>query len=76
MKKTTIAFAVSALLLASQLVPYGRDHSNPPVRQEPAWNSLEFRTLAQRACFDCHSNETKWPWYASVRQPRGWYNVT
>ncbi len=37
--------------------------NNPPVKNEPAWNSPQTRALAQRACFDCHSNETQWPWY-------------
>lgn len=26
---------------------------------------------AARACFDCHSNETRWPWYAHVA-PISW----
>ena len=26
----------------------------------------------QKACFDCHSNNTKYPWYAEI-QPVGWY---
>jgi hypothetical protein len=54
-----------------QLVPYGRAHSNPPVIAEPAWNHPRTRELAKRACFDCHSNETKWPWYAKVA-PFSW----
>ena len=54
-----------------QLVPYGRAHTNPPVVQEPAWDSPRTRELAVRACFDCHSNETKWPWYAHVA-PFSW----
>jgi hypothetical protein len=58
-------------LLAIQLVPYGRDHTNPPVRREPAWDSPTTRALAVRACFDCHSNETHWPWYTHVRRSRG-----
>ena len=37
--------------------------TNPPVTAEPAWDSPQTRVLAQRACFDCHSNETSWPWY-------------
>jgi hypothetical protein len=28
--------------------------------------------LLQRACYDCHSNHTKYPWYAEV-QPAGWW---
>jgi hypothetical protein len=54
-----------------QLVPYGRTHSNPRVRQEPQWDSDRTRDLAKRACFDCHSNETRWPWYANVA-PMSW----
>jgi mono/diheme cytochrome c family protein len=57
--------------LAIQLVPYGRDHTNPPVTGEPAWDSDTTRQLAQRACFDCHSNETSWPWYANIA-PISW----
>lgn len=60
-----------AVLVAIQLIPYGRDHHNPPVRAEPEWSSPEVRELAVRACFDCHSNETRWPWYASVA-PMSW----
>lgn len=59
------------LLLAIQLVPYGRDHSNPPGRTEPSWDSPATRELARRACFDCHSNETEWPAYASIA-PASW----
>jgi hypothetical protein len=54
-----------------QLVPYGRAHTNPPVIQEPAWDSPATRELAVRACFDCHSNQTTWPWYSRVA-PFSW----
>jgi hypothetical protein len=59
------------LLLVIQVVPFGRDHTNPPVRFEPPWDSPRTRELAVRACFDCHSNETKWPWYSHVA-PMSW----
>jgi hypothetical protein len=54
-----------------QLVPYGRTHSNPPVIEEPRWDSPRTRALAVRACFNCHSNQTKWPWYANLA-PFSW----
>ena len=54
-----------------QLVPYGRDHTNPPVSSEPAWDSPQTKALAQKACFDCHSNETVWPGYSSIA-PGSW----
>jgi hypothetical protein len=53
-----------------QLVPYGRPHTNPPVTQEPAWPEGA-QVLAERACFDCHSNQTVWPWYSHVA-PMSW----
>lgn len=60
-----------ALFLLIQLVPYGRSHSNPVVQSEPAWDSPDTRLLAQRACFDCHSNEVVYPWYSNVA-PVSW----
>lgn len=63
--------ALIVVLVAIQLVPYGRRHTNPPVTQEPRWNQPRTRALAARACFDCHSNETAWPWYSRVA-PLSW----
>lgn len=65
------SLALLALVLLVQLVPYGRAHTNPPVAAEPRWDSPATRALAQRACFDCHSNETSWPWYSHVA-PASW----
>ena len=65
------ALALVAVLAAIQLVPYGRAHANPPVLGEPAWDSPETRALAARACFDCHSNQVKWPAYSHVA-PVSW----
>jgi len=59
------------LLVAAQFVPYGRDHDNPSVSAEPAWNVPATRELAVRACFDCHSNETHWAWYSNIA-PVSW----
>ncbi|MGH0036387.1 MAG: heme-binding domain-containing protein [Myxococcota bacterium] len=61
--------AVAALLI--QLVPYGRGHDNPPISEEPVWDAEQTRTLFHRACGDCHSNETTWPWYSHVA-PVSW----
>ncbi len=58
-------------LAAIQLVPYGRDHKNPPVTGEPKWDSPRTHELFNRACKDCHSNETVWPKYSSVA-PVSW----
>jgi hypothetical protein len=53
-----------------QLVPYRVD--NPPVSQEPTWDSPRTRQLAVAACFDCHSNETHTYWWEDVA-PLSWW---
>lgn len=60
---------LSSLLLAA--VVSCRAAGNPPVRQEPAWDTPATRALAVRACFACHSNETDWPWYSGI-PPSSW----
>jgi Haem-binding domain len=65
-------FAIGALVVAvlasMQLVPVRRE--NPPVELEmPA--GAELRAVLRRACYDCHSNETRWPWYSRVA-PASW----
>lgn len=66
-----IVLGTAALLAVIQLVPYGRNHTNPAVTGEPAWDSPATRDLVKRACFDCHSNETVWPWYSNIA-PVSW----
>jgi hypothetical protein len=67
-----IAIGLVVLLALIQFVPYGRAHTNPPVGTEPKWDSPRTRELAVRACFDCHSNSTTWPWYSHVA-PVSWF---
>jgi hypothetical protein len=64
--------AVVVVFLAIQIVPYGRTASNPPITSEPEWDIKATRDLAVRACFDCHSNETAYPWYSRVA-PVSWW---
>ena len=66
MKRVLLILVVGgvALLVLMQLIPINR--TNPPVVREIKWNSPETKALAARACFDCHSNETKYPWYSRI----------
>src|SRR5579862_9357382 len=54
-----------------QFVPFGHTHTNPPETKEPEWSSAQMGDLVHRACFDCHSNKTVWPWYSNVA-PVSW----
>jgi len=65
-----IAASVTLFLLI-QVIPIGPQRTNPPVVAEPKWNSPQTRALAKRACFDCHGNEIKWPWYSYIA-PVSW----
>lgn len=70
-----ILFAALAIMVGGfiliQLVPYGRNHNNPPIKTEVVWDSPETKALAEQACYDCHSNETEWPWYSNIA-PVSW----
>jgi cytochrome c551/c552 len=68
MKIVLWVLVVAALI---QLVPFGHSHANPAVIKEVTWDSAQTRDLARRACYNCHSNETVWPWYSNVA-PVSW----
>jgi mono/diheme cytochrome c family protein len=75
MSKRSIALIVLGgivvIFVALQLVPYGHNHTNPPVPTQPQWDSPRTQALFARACADCHSNETVWPWYSNIA-PVAW----
>jgi hypothetical protein len=61
----TAALAVAAIMVLAQAIRI--DRSNPPVRAD-----LVVRPAVLRpACYNCHSNETVWPWYSGVA-PVSW----
>jgi hypothetical protein len=66
-----VVLAGLALFLVIQLVPYGRDHANPPVTQAAVFRSAAVNRIVTDSCADCHSNLTKWPWYTNVA-PVSW----
>ena len=71
-KALTFFFGATVVtLLIIQLIPIGKDHTNPPVNGEPTWSSPRTRELMVNACFGCHSNSVEYPAYASVA-PISW----
>lgn len=60
--------AILLLVALLQLIPVER--TNPPIEQDvPA--PADVRAVLRRACYDCHSNETVWPWYSRIA-PVSW----
>lgn len=49
------------------------ERTNPPVVSEVV-APPEVAAILERACYDCHSNETAWPWYSYVA-PVSWWVV-
>jgi hypothetical protein len=52
------------------------DRINPPINlastfEAVAHPSPEVASILKRACYDCHSNGTVWPWYSKVA-PVSW----
>jgi len=69
-----VATLITALVMGfavAQLVPAER--TNPPSKGDVAAPRPVAATL-RRACYDCHSNETRWPWYSRVA-PLSWVIV-
>jgi hypothetical protein len=70
-----VLMAAAVLFVGMQFTPGPKP--NPPVDPAlalaaggPSVPQPVLDTL-QRACFDCHSNETTWPWYSRIA-PASW----
>ena len=75
LKWTAIALAV--IFAALQFIRPAR--TNPPVDesrtiQAHARVPPEVASILNRSCNDCHSNETRWPWYSNVA-PASWFVI-
>ncbi len=66
-----IVLGILGVFVLIQLVPVWLWQTNPPVQSEPVWASDNVRAIVQRSCYDCHSNQTVWPWYSKVA-PMSW----
>jgi hypothetical protein len=69
-----VGIAIPIILIGIQFIQPER--TNPPVDQSKTiFASLnvppEVRAILERSCFDCHSNNTSWPWYSHVA-PTSW----
>jgi hypothetical protein len=72
----TVVIALIVLFVVFQLIPWGSivpafARTNPPVTAQIQWNSAETEQLVRATCYDCHSNETVWPWYSQIA-PVSW----
>jgi hypothetical protein len=73
LKKTLLGLAV-VLVLIQFIRPAKNLSSAPAPRDITALYPTppDVKAVLARACYDCHSDHTRYPWYAEV-QPVGWW---
>lgn len=67
-RKRAVLLGVGVVLVGIQVVPI--DRANRPATGEIAAPE-EVQSVLERSCYNCHSNETEWPWYGYVA-PASW----
>ena len=76
LKTTTIAIVI--ILLLAQFLPKS-NHNNGdalmPASIETSHNvPADVAAILKTSCYDCHSNHTEYPWYASIQPVSKWLN--
>jgi len=64
-----LAPALAIAFIAIQFIPIARTNPSP---NGSAVSPTEIQQTLTRACYDCHSNQTRWLWYSRVA-PVSWY---
>ncbi|MCU7694390.1 heme-binding domain-containing protein [Haoranjiania flava] len=74
MKKKKLIWILIILLAAIQFIRPEQNTSVQPLPQsfiDTFQVTDKVKTLLTTSCFDCHSNNTRYPWYTHI-QPVGW----
>jgi len=76
MKKRLIQIAIGLVVILAAAQAIRPDRTNPPVDparaiQAQAGITPQLVAVLDRACNDCHSNATRWPWYTEIA-PLSW----
>lgn len=78
MKYLTLKNTVLVLLLLFVAIQFFRiDKSNPPLILENDFITINktpenIAAILHKACYDCHSNDSKYPWYSNIA-PISWW---
>jgi hypothetical protein len=67
-----VLYGLIIVIALIQFVPVQR--TNPAAPDPVVFADPQAEAIARRACYDCHSNQTVWPWYANIA-PVSWYVV-
>jgi hypothetical protein len=72
-----VAIVLAGIFAVMQLIRPAR--TNPPVDESRALArqmqlTPEASAILNRSCNDCHSNQTRWPWYSNIA-PISWFLI-
>jgi uncharacterized membrane protein len=76
-KKIILYLSVAIIFLAAAAQVYQPDFQNPQTEPEVSLMNSDklpdqVKAVLSNSCSDCHSNETKYPWYSKI-SPISWY---
>lgn len=71
LRKIAKWFGLSLLIVFLAIQVIQPERSNPALESEIA-APPEIAAILERSCYDCHSHQTNWPWYAHVA-PLSWW---
>ncbi len=66
MKMKVIYGAIGAFALMFLIQLLFLNYDNPPIINEPKWDSEKTKLTFDNLCADCHSNNSRYPWYSYV----------
>lgn len=73
MRKTIKIIVIVIVAAFAALQFYRPDQTNSPIVEgESLIAPDEVSAILKRSCYDCHSNETAYPWYAQI-SPASWF---
>lgn len=70
-----ILYALLASLIIIQFIRPDKNEATGPFNNDMEKihpMNVTVKTALQRACYDCHSNNTRYPWYAEIQPVRWW----
>lgn len=71
-KTRKILVPIVLLLGAIQFIPHEHPQATNDAAEAIVVENADVKSILDKACMDCHSNETKYPWYAEVTPINMW----
>jgi hypothetical protein len=75
-RRSKVGLGAVAILFGAQLVPFQRSSPNPPTDHAPPNAEVAAPPAVsgslRRACYDCHSDQPRFPWYSRLA-PLSWW---